>query len=71
MQELENCAKIPDFVTDNSIDFSMSLLKKCDLAVAPGFGFGKNGEGHIRLALVENKDRIRQAMRNLKKKQWN
>ena len=64
-------AKIPDFVTDNSIDFSMSLLKKCDLAVAPGFGFGKNGEGHIRLALVENKDRIRQAMRNLKKKQWN
>jgi len=63
-------AKIPDFVKVKSIDFSMSLLKKCDLAVAPGYGFGEHGEGHIRIALVENKDRIRQAMRNLKKEQW-
>ena len=64
-------AKIPESIKLNSIDFSINLLEECDLAVAPGIGFGEYGEGHIRIALVENKDRIRQAMRNLRKKKWN
>ena len=63
-------AKIPESIKINSIDFSINLLEECDLAVAPGIGFGDYGEGYIRFALVENKDRIRQAMRNLKKKKW-
>jgi alanine-synthesizing transaminase len=63
-------AKIPKSIKFNSIDFSMNLLEECDLAVAPGIGFGDYGEGYIRIALVENKDRIRQAMRSLKKKKW-
>ena len=64
-------AKIPESIKLNSIDFSINLLEECDLAVAPGIGFGEYGERHIRIALVENKDRIRQAMRNLRKKKWN
>ena len=63
-------AKIPKSIKFNSIDFSINLLEECDLAVAPGIGFGDYGEGYIRIALVENKDRIRQAMRSLKKKKW-
>lgn len=63
-------AKIPESIKTNSIDFSINLLEECDLAVSPGIGFGDCGERHIRIALVENKDRIRQAMRNLKKKKW-
>ena len=63
-------AKIPESIKTNSIDFSINLLEECDLAVSPGIGFGDCGERYIRIALVENKDRIRQAMRNLKKKKW-
>ena len=43
------------------------LIEKADLAVSPGVGFGEYGEGFIRIALVENEHRIRQAARNLKK----
>ena len=61
-------AKIPPkFAKMNSLDFSMMLLKEAGVAVAPGTGFGNLGEGYIRLALVENKDRSRQALRNMKK----
>ncbi|HEY8260679.1 MAG TPA: aminotransferase, partial [Methylosinus sp.] len=38
-----------------------------DVAVAPGVGFGEHGEGYLRLALVENEQRIRQAARNLRR----
>ena len=49
-----------------SLEFSKLLLANADVAVAPGLGFGPGGDGHVRLALVENKQRIRQAVRNIK-----
>ena len=49
----------------NSFDFSMKLLKEGDVAVSPGGGFGPAGEGHLRLALVENENRLRQAVRQI------
>ena len=49
-----------------SLDFSKLLLDKANVAVAPGVGFGEHGDGHVRLGLVENTDRIRQAVRNIK-----
>lgn len=48
------------------LEFSKLLLKHADVAVAPGVGFGPGGEGFVRIALVENKHRIRQAVRNIK-----
>ncbi|MFW0777718.1 MAG: LL-diaminopimelate aminotransferase [Rickettsiales bacterium] len=48
------------------MEFSKLLLKHADVAVAPGVGFGPGGEGFVRIALVENKNRIRQALRNIK-----
>lgn len=50
-----------------SLEFSKLLLEKADVAVAPGIGFGEYGEGFVRIALVENEQRIRQAARNVKK----
>ena len=50
-----------------SVEFAKLLIEKADLAVSPGLGFGEYGEGFIRIALVENEHRIRQAARNLKK----
>lgn len=61
-------APLPDqFKEIGSLEFSTRLLKEAHVAVAPGIGFGKNGEGYVRIALVENKHRIRQACRNIKK----
>jgi alanine-synthesizing transaminase len=61
-------AKIPKkYEKMSSIDFSMMLLKEAAVAISPGSGFGALGEGYVRIALVENKDRIRQALRNMKK----
>jgi alanine-synthesizing transaminase len=48
------------------MEYSKLLLKHADVAVAPGIGFGAGGEGFVRIALVENKNRIRQAVRNIK-----
>jgi alanine-synthesizing transaminase len=48
-----------------SFDFAMRLLKEADVAVAPGGGFGPAGEGYLRLALVENEKRLRQAVRQI------
>ena len=60
-------APIPEpFRHMGSLEFSKLLLEKANVAVAPGIGFGEYGDGHVRLALVENVDRIRQAVRNLK-----
>ncbi len=50
-----------------SLAFSKLLLEQADVAVAPGVGFGEYGDGHVRIALVENKNRIRQAVRSIKK----
>ena len=49
-----------------SLEFSKKLLKIGKVAVAPGIGFGSNGEGCVRISLVENEHRIRQAVRNIK-----
>lgn len=50
-----------------SLEFSKLLLEKAGVAVSPGVGFGEYGEGFIRIALVENEQRVRQAARNVKK----
>ena len=47
--------------------FSKILLQEANVAVSPGIGFGEYGEGYVRLGLVENEHRIRQASRNIKK----
>ena len=49
----------------STMDFAMMLLEKADVAVSPGSGFGDAGEGHLRLALVENENRLRQAVRQI------
>lgn len=50
-----------------SLEFSKLLIEKADVAVAPGVGFGENGDDHVRIALVENEHRLRQAARNIKR----
>jgi len=49
----------------SSFDFAMKLLGEGDVAVSPGAGFGPSGEGYLRLALVENENRLRQAVRQI------
>jgi alanine-synthesizing transaminase len=48
-----------------SIEFSMKLIEEAEVAVSPGRGFGELGEGYLRLALVENEQRLRQAVRQI------
>jgi len=50
-----------------SVAFAKLLIEQADTAVSPGLGFGEHGEGYVRIALVENEHRIRQAARNIKK----
>jgi len=50
-----------------SIEFAKLLVSECDVAVSPGVGFGPGGDGHVRFALIENEQRIGQAVRNLRK----
>ncbi len=50
-----------------SLEFSKKLLQEAEVAVAAGVGFGEEGEGFVRIAMVENEQRIRQAARNIKK----
>jgi len=60
-------APIPEPFADlGSLAFSKLLLKQAKVAVSPGVGFGEYGDGHVRLGLVENKHRIRQATKNIK-----
>ena len=61
-------APIPEkFRSLGSLEFSKLLVEKADVAVAPGVGFGENGDEYVRLALVENEHRIRQAARNIRR----
>ena len=61
-------APIPEaFREIGSVEFAKLLIDKADVAVSPGLGFGEYGEGYVRIALVENEHRIRQAARNIKK----
>ena len=61
-------APIPEpFRSLGSLEFSKLLLEEAEVAVSPGIGFGEYGDSHVRIALVENEQRIRQAVRNLKR----
>jgi len=61
-------APLPEpFRTIGSVEFSTLLVEKAELAVSPGIAFGEQGEGYVRIALVENEQRIRQAARNLRR----
>jgi alanine-synthesizing transaminase len=61
-------APIPEpFRPLGSVEFSTLLVEKAGVAVSPGAGFGEYGEGHVRIALVENEQRIRQAARNIRR----
>jgi len=61
-------APVPEpFKALGSVEFAKLLIEKASVAVSPGVGFGEYGEGFIRIALVENEHRIRQAARNIKK----
>jgi alanine-synthesizing transaminase len=55
------------FESVGSVEFSTLLVEKAELAVSPGIAFGEYGEGFVRIALVENEQRIRQAARNLRR----
>jgi alanine-synthesizing transaminase len=59
---------IPEpFQSLGSVEFSKLLVEKAEVAVSPGTGFGERGEGYVRIALVENEQRIRQAARNIRR----
>jgi alanine-synthesizing transaminase len=61
-------APIPEpFKPLGSVEFSKLLVEKAEVAVAPGIGFGEHGDDHVRIALVENEQRIRQAARNIRR----
>lgn len=60
-------ARVPDehLQGGGSIDYAMSLMDGANVSIAPGRAFGENGEGYMRIALVENENRLRQAIRNI------
>src|SRR5207244_646309 len=61
-------APLPEpFHTVGCVEFSTLLVEKAEVAVSPGVGFGEHGEGYVRIALVENEQRIRQAARNIRR----
>jgi alanine-synthesizing transaminase len=61
-------APIPEaFRAIGSVEFAKLLIEKADVAVSPGLGFGEYGEGFVRIGLVENEHRIRQAARNIRR----
>ena len=60
--------KIPEVAREmGSLEFAKQLLLEADVAVSPGIGFGIHGDQYVRIALIENEKRIRQAARNIKK----
>ncbi len=60
-------AKIPEtYERMGSIEFTKRLLEEAKIAVSPGVGFGEYGDGHVRIALIENEHRLRQALRGIR-----
>jgi len=61
-------APIPEaFRHVGSMEFAKRMLVEAKVAVSPGIGFGEYGEGYVRIALVENEQRLKQAMNNLER----
>ena len=61
-------APIPEPYTElGSLGFASTLIRECEVAVSPGNGFGPGGEGFVRFALIENEQRIGQAVRSLRR----
>jgi alanine-synthesizing transaminase len=61
-------APIPDpYAEMSSVEFASMLVREAEVAVSPGVGFGPGGEGYVRFALIENEQRIHQAIRNLRR----
>ena len=61
-------APIPrEYAEMDSLSFALHLLDQGQVAVSPGIGFGPSGDGHVRFALVENDQRISQAVRGVRK----
>ena len=60
-------AKVPPehLAGKGTIDYAMELMEKANVSIAPGRAFGENGENYMRIALVENENRLRQAIRNI------
>ena len=60
-------ARVPDehLRGKGTIDYAIDLMDHAEVAIAPGRAFGENGEGYMRIALVENEQRLRQAVRNI------
>ena len=56
----------PRYAHLGSVEFAKLLLSRANVAVAPGLGFGEHGDGHVRIGLVENPQRLRQAIRNIR-----
>jgi alanine-synthesizing transaminase len=60
-------ARIPEPYRElGSLEFAKRLLEQAKVCVSPGIGFGDYGDGHVRMALIENESRIRQALRGIK-----
>jgi alanine-synthesizing transaminase len=60
-------AKIPEpYAAMGSLDFAKKLLEDARIAVSPGIGFGDYGDDHVRIALIENEHRLRQAVRGVR-----
>ncbi|MCL2458789.1 MAG: aminotransferase class I/II-fold pyridoxal phosphate-dependent enzyme, partial [Desulfobulbus sp.] len=60
--------RVPEpFARMGSIRFAVEMMNRANVAVAPGAGFGEEGDGYLRLALVENENRIRQALKQMKR----
>jgi alanine-synthesizing transaminase len=57
----------PAYRSDGSIEFATRVIRDCDVAVSPGVGFGPDGDGHVRFALIENEHRIAQAVRQIRR----
>jgi hypothetical protein len=61
-------AKIPEYYAKmGSIEFTKRLLEEAKIAVSPGIGFGEYGDDHVRIALIENEHRLRQALRGIRR----
>jgi alanine-synthesizing transaminase len=61
-------APVPEAYTEmGSVEFASMVVQDCAVATSPGDGFGPGGDGYVRFALIENEQRIAQAIRNLRK----